>query len=208
MARWLALAPVLVALATSNAAGAQTGDTDPAQLAVIRAPGTSPPDRDPLVPHPVFGALALSGEFGANYAAGLKLAFLANPFPAGVSFGGSAFAAPLTHLQDGCTGPCNLSPALYRWMAELRLGTPFTDQARGLAWLGLSAGVAYLVEPHMDPSPTLAVAGGGDVRLAGSLWFEVSLRLTGARMLGSDAAFVGTYFTFGLDVGVRFDLVH
>ncbi len=90
-------------------------------------------------------------------------------------------------------------------MAELRVGSPYTDYARGLGWLGVSAGIAYLSEPGLDPSPTVSLAGGGDIRLAPSLWLELSPRVTWAQLIGRRSPFAGTYFTFALEVGIRFD---
>ena len=53
-----------------------------------------------------------------------------------------------------------------------------------------------------------ALAAGGDVRLARSLWLELSPRATWAQMISPAASFGGTYFTFGVEVGIRLDLAH
>jgi hypothetical protein len=159
-------------------------------------------------PHPVFGAATVDGELGGNYAAGAKLALFATP-SAAVSLGGSGFFAPITTLQDECVTACNLHPLLFRGMAELRVDNPYTEYARGLAWLGVSAGVEYLAEPGLAPSPSAALAVGGDLLLTpSSLWLELAVRLTWAQLIGPSSPFAGTYFTFGVEVGVRFDFAH
>jgi hypothetical protein len=121
--------------------------------------------------------------------------------------GGAAFLAPITSIPDTCVNPCNLHPLLFRAMAELRLGSAYAEYTRSLGWLGVSAGIAYLAEPGTDPSPSAALAGGGDVRLADSLWLELALRVTWAQILGRNS-FAGPYITFGLEVGLRFDFAH
>ncbi len=193
------------------AAGAQPSETDdrarPPSNASTSVSQASVADTDPPRPHPLFGIATLSGELGGNYAAGAKLGVLATPF-SGVSLGGAAFFAPLTRLPSTCVSPCNLDPLLFRGMAELRVGNPYTDYARGLAWFGVSAGIEYLAEPSVEPSPSVALAAGGDLRLSPSLWLEVSLRLTWAQIIGTGSPFAGAYFTFGLEGGLRFDFAH
>jgi len=206
MAR-LALVYALGALAWAGTARAQAVDAQPAPPPSRTASAVSPApvaDADPPVPHPIFGVATIGGELGANYAAGAKLALLATPFP-GVSLGGAAFFAPITHVVGTCPPTCDLNPLVFRWTVELRIGNPYTDYARGLAWLGVSAGISYLAEPGLDPGPTLGLAGGGDLRLSPSLWLEFSPRLTWAQFIGSGSPFAGTYFTLGIEAGLRFD---
>src|ERR1700733_6087716 len=145
-------------------------------------------EADPPRPHPVFGAATLGGELGANYAAGAKIAVLATPF-SGVSLGGSAFFAPITSGQDECGTSCSLHPLLFRGMAELRIGNPYTEYARGLAWFGVSAGVEYLAEAGLAPSPSATISAGGDLLLTSSLWLELAIRLTGAQLIGPSSPF-------------------
>jgi hypothetical protein len=209
MAQRRAFLPALWAFALATSAGEQTGHASEPSLPLSPAsPEVSPPTGDPPIPHPTFAVLSASGEAGANYAVGAKVAVLANPFSSGISLGGSVFFAPLTGFENQCAQPCNQNPVLFRGMAELRLGTAYREHVRGLFWFGLSAGVAYFAEPHIDPGPSLAVAVGGDVRLARSLWLELSPRATWAQIIGPATSFGGTYFTFGVEVGMRFDLAH
>jgi hypothetical protein len=91
-------------------------------------------------------------------------------------------------------------------MGELRLGTAYRADVRTLSWFGVGAGVEYIDETNLYPSPALAIAAGGDLRLSGALWFELSLSLAGAQMIGSNSIYSGTYVTFGLEFGTRFDL--
>jgi hypothetical protein len=209
MAR-LALVYALGALAWAATARAQSVDTQlappPSHTASVVADAPDA-DNDPPVPHPVFGVATAGGEVGGNYAAGAKLALLATPFP-GVSLGGAAFFAPITHVTGTCPPTCDLNPLLFRWMVELRIGNPYADYARGLAWLGVSAGVAYVTEPGLDPGPTLGLAAGGDLRLTPRLWFEFSPRVIWAQLIGNSSPFAGTYFTFGIEAGLRFDFAH
>jgi hypothetical protein len=188
---WFPLLHGFGVLAWAAAAQAQRADTD----------------ADPPRPHPVFGVATVGGELGGNYAAGAKLALFATP-SAAISLGGSGFFAPITSLQDECVSTCDLHPLLFRGMAELRLGNPYTEYARGLAWLGFGAGVEYLAEPRLAPSPSAALSGGGDILLTPSLWLELAIRLNWAQLIGPSSPFAGTYFTFGVEVGVRFDFAH
>jgi hypothetical protein len=201
MAYRLAFVQALAFFTWTTVAGAQPA-------AVVASPAINA-DADPPVPHPLFGVASLSGELGGNYAAGVKVALLASPFSyPGLSLGGTAFFAPITDLQDTCSQPCKLNPLLFRGMAQLRLGNAYTEYATGLAWVGISAGVAYLTEPGLDPSPSAALSGGGDLRLSSSLWLELSLQVTWAQIIGSGSSFAGPYFNLGLDVGLRFDFMH
>lgn len=192
-----------------------TAQTDPApseppSTAAAGSPieATTEPPQSRSIPHPVFAALTVGGEVGGNYALDTKLSVLGNPFRSGISLGGSAFFAPYTNLASPCTQLCSLTTRLFRGMAELRLGNVYHPDSRSLGWLGLSAGVAYLVEPGMTVSPSAAIAAGGDLRLLRSLWLEASITLTWADMIGPQTPFAGNYLTFGLQLGFRFDLVH
>ena len=89
----------------------------------------------------------------------------------------------------------------------MRLGTPYREYSRALGWLGVSAGVAYIADPGLDPSPSLALAAGADIRLAPPLWLDFSPFLTWTQVIGHDSPFTGPYFSLGFDMGVRFDFV-
>jgi hypothetical protein len=200
MLRRLALGSAAMILAWT-ARGAGQSDA----VSANSAPAPSSIDAEPIR-HPVFVATTISGELGGIYAAGAKVAVLGNPVSSGISIGGSAFIAPLTGVTQTDGTPDGLDRPLFRFMAELRLGTAYSDHARGLGWLGLSAGVAYLDVPHMDPSPGAAIAAGGDLRLSRTVWIEFSPRLAWAQMIGPGSRLAGTYFTFGIEAGTRFDL--
>jgi hypothetical protein len=203
--RLLAKAPAVSVLAWAAAAAAQA----PAEAAgpAGTAPSTAVASMsDPPTPHPIFGVATLSAEAGTYYLGGAKLALLGNPFPSGVSFGGSVFLGPLTNLQQNCAPPCKTDPLVWRWMTELRLGTAYSDDARSLEWFGLSGGVSYLTEPGGDLGPVISVAGGGDIRVAKSLWLELVLRFTWAQILGPDSSFAAPYVTFGIELGMRVDI--
>jgi hypothetical protein len=209
--RTFALGPALTLLTLGGTAIAQTdpAPTESPSSAVATPPveATVEPPRATRVPHPIFAALTAGGELGGNYAVDTKLAVLGNPFRSGISLGGSIFFAPYTNLNTlRCPPPCNLAPLLFRWMAELRVGTAYGANSRGLGWLGISAGVTYLVEPNLPPGPSAAIAAGGDIRVSPSLWLETSLTLTGADMIGPDSPFAGTYVTLGFQLGIRLDL--
>jgi hypothetical protein len=197
MRRRLALVQALGVLACASTARAQA------------APPVPPlsDETDASLLHPVFGVATVSGELGAHSAGGVKLGVFGTPVSS-VSLGGAVFFAPIDFLPDTCGGTCNLHPLLFRAMGELRIGNPYTEYARGLGWLGVSAGVAYFAAPHIDPSPILAVAGGGDLRLGDSLWLELSPRITWTQFIGPGSTFAGTYFTLGLELGLRFDFAH
>jgi hypothetical protein len=157
--------------------------------------------------HPVFAVATLSAELGTYYLGGAKLALFGSPFRAGISLGGSVFVAPLANVQANCVAPCTTSPLVWRWMAELRYGSVNYPGRRSLAWVGLDAGATYLAEPGVAVSPVASLAVGGDVRVASPTWFELSLRGTWAQIFPSGSAFAFPYVTFGLDLGVRMDLL-
>jgi len=209
MAQRRAFLPALCAFVWAASAGEPTAHAEEtATPPATTSPEVSPPTGDLPIPRPTFAVLSASGELGANYAGAAKLAVLVNPFSSGISLGGSFFFAPLTGFENQCTAPCNQNPFVFRWMAELRLGTAYRADIRSLFWFGLSAGVAYLDEPHLDPGPSVALAAGGDARLTRSAWLELSPRVTWAQIIGPATSFGGTYFTFGVEVGMRFDLTH
>jgi hypothetical protein len=165
------------------------------------------PGDEPRVLHPLFAVATLSAEAGTYYLGGAKLAVFGSPFRAGVSLGGSIFVAPLTNVEANCGAPCTTSPLVWRWMAELRYGSANYPGRRSLGWVGLDAGATYLAEPGVAVSPVASVAVGGDIRMTSRSWFELSLRCTWAQVLPSGSAFAYPYVTFGLDLGVRMDLV-
>ncbi len=202
--------PALGILTWAGAARAQSTETAPIEPPKHPALAVSPTlieDVELPLPHPVFSVATVGGEIGPNPAAGAKLALFVTPF-SGISLGVSAFFAPFTSINDSCTAACNLNPLLFRWMAELRIGTPYKDYSHALVWFGVSAGVAYLDEPRLEPSPSLALAAGVDLRLAPSLWLEFSPRFGGTEVIGSGSSFAGFYFSVGIEVGVRFDFSH
>jgi hypothetical protein len=185
--------------------------TAPAQseLAGALLQGGSPPissgaTTDP--PAPLFAVATLDAEVGTYYLGGTRVAFLGNPGRSGVSLGASVFLAPLTNMEVSCASPCRTNPLLWRWMAELRLGTPYRADVRGLGWFSLGAGVSYLAEPGVDVGPVVSLGGGGDLRLGQSLWLEMVLKGTWAQVVAPDSTFLGPYVTFGLELGTRIDL--
>ncbi len=211
-----AFVPMLTALSLAGRARAQTSPeaAEPPSSGSPEGPVFSVAG-DPPVHHPLFAIALLSAELGTYYVGGAKLGFLGTPFSSGISFGGSVFFAPLTSVEDRCAAPCTASPLLWRWMADLRLGTAYRPDRRGLAWLGLSAGLTYLAEPGVDVSPVVSLSAGGDVRLSRSAasftpspWFEFALRGTWAQILAPDSSFAAPYISFAIELGARFDLTH
>jgi hypothetical protein len=153
---------------------------------------------DPSTQKPVFGTAAVGAELGSNYIVGTRLALFATPHP-GVSLGGSAFFSPF------CSGP---STQLWRAMGELRLGTPYADYRRSLAWFGVAGGLTYMSNEGLDPSPVVSIAVGGDIRLTRLAWFELSPTVTWAQMIGPGSHYAGAHLTAGFYFGIRFDFSH
>jgi hypothetical protein len=152
-------------------------------------------ERDPSSERPLYGVAALSAELGSNYIAGADVALLGTLRP-GVAIGGSAFFSPL------CSGP---SVALLRALGELRLGTPYAEYKKSLAWFGVGVGLAYLSNIEAYPSPAASVAVGGDVRVTRPLWLELSARVNFAELIGPDSFYVRFQLTAAIEVGFRFD---
>jgi hypothetical protein len=204
---WMTAATLL---AWGAAAEAQTKPASaPASAPSPEGEETTELTVDPSSQRPLFGVATIGGAFGTDYIAGATLALFGTPHSSKVSLGGSAFFAPFAGVPSSCIEPCTTPSALlWRAMAELRLGTSYSDYRRSLGWFGVGAGLTYMSGLGLDPSPVVSVALGGDMRMTHSLWFELSPKLTWAQMIGPGSAYARAYVTGGFELGIRFDLAH
>jgi hypothetical protein len=206
---WITTATLL---AWGAAAEAQTNPKLTSASAIAPSPEgaqTTELTEDPSSQRPLFGVATVGGAFGTDYIAGATLALFGTPHSSRVSLGGSAFFAPFAGVPSSCIEPCTTPNALlWRAMAELRLGTSYTEYRKSLGWFGVGAGLTYMSGLGLDPSPVVSVALGGDLRMTRSLWFELSPKLTWAQMIGPGSAYARAYITGGFDLGIRLDFAH